>query len=711
MSHQAHHQPISKIVEYSLFGLLILHPLLFFPLTQSAFDTPKLLLLSFITFVVFVAWSVKNVLSKSLSFSLHPFVLPAILNIVAIAVSTILNQQYLIEVLPSIYGVSIILLGLMLIGTSLLRSSKTEVFLDVAQALTIILSLVSFLQLFGVGPTLILNSVFSLPFADKFQFTPVGAPLVTLSVLLSLQIPIIADLLIKKDFKANIFRIVGSVIVLGSICTHLFLMFPGKPDSPVLLPFGANWEVAIDTFKSPVRALFGAGPTSFVDAFMIFRPVGLNSTPTWNVVFQTGSNAPLTHAVTLGAAGVAVWIFFLSQTIRTLRKTPRAHVALGLIVLTSLLIQILLPLNSVLLMIQVIATIFWMAALKESQIVRDVTLGNHDHHSSNAQLFTGISLATAFGLLGVGSMFGYLILRSVVAEYYFFQSTKAIQSNKGNEAYIAQQKTVQWNPYKDAYRRTYAQTNFALANSISQKENITEEERNSVARLIQQAIREGRLAAQLNPRRAENWKILAQVYRSLLGSVADADRFTLASYVRAIQTAPTDPGLRVDLGGVYMQAKNYQQAATLFQQAVQMKPDFANGYYNWAKSLEQLQRFDLAYAAYQKALENLEPASDNYIQVQQDMTAIEEKAKKQTEDLKKAQEAQVKAQQQNPTKTQTEATPEATRPDEVPEEPEEAKLPEEIEKKSEDVKTDEELEVSTSTQSGQTNDAPVTPTP
>lgn len=696
--HTKNQSVFSNITIYTVYTLLLGFPLLFFPITQNVFDTPKLLFLSLITFFLIVTWSIKTLFARTLTFTLHPFLLPLSLSIVSIFLSVVLNREYLIEVLPSMAGITLLFIAVILFGSTLIKSVKTTQILDLTQALTIVLTLISILQIFGVGPTLLINALFSLPLPNTFAFSPTGSPLITLTVLLALQIPIIIDLILNKSYKENLFRVGGSILVALGILVHIFQLLPGKPNTPNLLPFFANWVIAIETFKSPLRALIGAGSQSFLDIFTIYKPVSLNTSPNWNIGYQTGSNTPLTLAVTSGLLGVFSWAYLFVQVIRTARKTEKKDVALPTIVLVSLLLQLLLPLNFILLAIQSIGLLFWIVTLKENNQAHEYTFHLSHALKQYTHVLLAISIAIVATVLSLSTAAGYFILRSSIAEYFFFQSLKAIQNNNGNQAYVAQQKTISWNPYKDSYRNAYAQTNFALANALSQKQDLTQEEQNTVARLVQQSIREGRAAVQLNPRRAENWKVLAQTYRSLLGSVEGADRFTLAAYVRAIQSAPSDPTLRIDLGGVYLQAENPQQAATLFQQAVQLKPDYANGYYNWAKALEQLERFDLAYQAYQKALENLDSSSDTYIQVQKEMSAIEQQAKEQAEKIQQ-QNTQAQPQNQKPQTTPTltpaaEPTPTPPNPNEVPQTPTESELPEEVEQRSNEVDPTQELNVS-----------------
>ena len=145
--------------------------------------------------------------------------------------------------------------------------------------------------------------------------------------------------------------------------------------------------------------------------------------------------------------------------------------------------------------------------------------------------------------------------------------------------------------------------------------------------MIQQAIREARAATVINGSDSQNWQVLAQIYQNLIGVAEDADQWTVSAYTQAIQTDPTNPVLRVTLGGIFYNNKQYRQAASLFQQAIDLKADYANAYYNIANTLVQLEDYLNAKAAYQQTLLLIEPDSESYITASKELEQVEAKIK------------------------------------------------------------------------------------
>jgi tetratricopeptide (TPR) repeat protein len=178
-------------------------------------------------------------------------------------------------------------------------------------------------------------------------------------------------------------------------------------------------------------------------------------------------------------------------------------------------------------------------------------------------------------------------------------SFNSARNNKGTDTYNQQVKAIALNPWSDSYRVTFAQTNLALADSLAGQTNLTDQQRQAVVQLVQQSIREARNAVSLQPQRAANWENLSLIYRNLINFAQGSDQWAVVTQNQAIALDPVNPRLRLDLGGIYYALGNYQAAAQVFSQAVNLKPDYANAHYNLAQSLKQLKVDDQALAQLQ----------------------------------------------------------------------------------------------------------------
>jgi tetratricopeptide (TPR) repeat protein len=217
-----------------------------------------------------------------------------------------------------------------------------------------------------------------------------------------------------------------------------------------------------------------------------------------------------------------------------------------------------------------------------------------------------------------------------------YKASKAASANDFVSAYSFQQTAIKLNPYLDSSRRKYAITNIVIAAAISQKTDLTEEDKERFSTLIQQAIREGKAAIFLDGNDVTNWQTLAQVYQTLIGVADNSEEWAIRSYADAIKLAPNNPQLRVTLGGVFFNAKEYGEALRFFDQAATLKPDYANAYYNAANTFKMLREFEEAKIAYQKTLILLQPDSDDYLRAADELQLLEDIARGEIE--KQAQE-------------------------------------------------------------------------
>jgi len=173
--------------------------------------------------------------------------------------------------------------------------------------------------------------------------------------------------------------------------------------------------------------------------------------------------------------------------------------------------------------------------------------------------------------------------------------------------------SIQKNPYVDRYRSSYAQVNLAIANSLAaSNEELPEETRNTIAQLIQQAIREGKAAVSLNPQKSSNWEILASIYRAVAPLAEGANDFAAQTYTQAISLDPYNPLTRISLGGIFYSAGQYENAIDEFTLAARVKPDHANAYYNLAIAYKDNNQIDLAIAAMSQVLTIVDSDSPDF---------------------------------------------------------------------------------------------------
>ena len=517
------------------------------------------------------------------------------------------------------------LLALLFITATSVVADRKSVnrILYAAIASATLLSFVAIFQSLGGSMSGLLNKLLGTTIPDTLSFSPAGSPLALLTYVIPMFIVTLLLAFTRNEGTEKIAMFLVSAVMLGGIVINSIFVAPGKDNTPVLLSFANSYAIGMETLKQPVKtALLGFGPEGYLNAFTKLRPAQTNTGEAWSIRFTSAGNELFTTVASVGALGLLAYLLILrrllSQFSDTGSTTELKVIKLGTMVL--FLFQLLLPANIVLLTVSYLFLILWAMELKSrsSRAVKDISLGLLEVNTlrpAQETVLEGeklnqsriVSLAVTVPLLVGVVAISYFAQRAYGAEMLFRRSLVAASQNDGTNTYELQRQAIAKNPYVGGYHRTYALTNLQLASAIAAKTDLSDQDRNTVAQLIQQSIREGKAAVSLDAQKTTNWETLAQVYRNLINVADGSDQWTIAAYVQAITTDPVNPRLRLELGGIYFQLGQFDQAIRLFQQATELKPDWANAYYNLSAAYKEKGELQNALTSLQTAV-SLVPA-------------------------------------------------------------------------------------------------------
>lgn len=625
---------MNKIIKAELCLIVFLLPLFFFPLTSDYFDFPKNLFLVSSVIITFLTWLLKMGFEKRVSFKRSFFDLPILLLVAASVISTLLAPINKFEAFLFPTGPSTLLaLGLLyFLMTNNLEKQDKKMVLHSLVGSSLVLALLSLASALG----LFAQAIF-FPLLKEKTFTPAGNYF-GLTVFLVISLVWLALITYRELTKPSANSLVGLVHAL-----FLFVIGAGLVNAgytlfnvikPVFLPVFTGWSIAIDTLKN--FPLFGVGAQNFSLAFYQYRPLAYNTTGVWNIAFDTSSNFFFNIWTTIGTIGLATLLFLAYKIVSQFKllKNPFETESNLLVILFIFLgLFCFLPVNFLILF--VFFVFLSLLALFLPQ--------NEYNETSKILPWTFMLIALVLS----GSVF-YLIYRSLGAEMEFKKSLDAYLKNDGAATYNAQVKAIGLNPYRPTYRLAYAQTNLALAQSLSTNPpagGLTDQDRQNISTLIQQSIQEAKSAITLDPLNARYWENLAAIYRNLINFAQGADQWTIAAYQQTIALDPVNPFTRITLGGVYYAQKNWDQAIASFQEAVYLKNDNANAHYNLAAALREKGDFTKAAAEMQTVLTLVDPGSEDWAKANKELEAINGKLKE-------------KAQTENPAKGQSLQKPE-----------------------------------------------------
>ncbi len=642
---------LTTVSTWLLLAFVALLPVIMVPLTNNFVIHSKLFLIVFTAIFAGLLFFINSFKKHVWQFIVSPITLPLVIFGLTVAASTFFTQYYPVENLLGLGGVYLGSILIALFGSSLIRKEKTNLVLPVLVASVCVVNLASLLQLFGYGPTQIINALTGFELEHNMVFN------LSSSAFIALQIGVVALIgsLVKifKSKKVTTFEVITLPLLILGIGLHLWAILPGQPAAITLPPIAASWSVALDSLRVPRSALIGQGLEGYTNTFARYKPTAMNSNQYWQFNFGSAMGMPLTALVQIGFLGLIAWLILAGRFFTNIKNYKDvANSPITWMLGASFLIQFFLPPNYVVVGLQGALIAFWIARFKDQFFTlklrtlsasldsKDVVEGSRINQEKN-RTETVISLVTN-GLV----IIGLLLLTFVTGKAYasfnrLYQASKAYVANDGVAVYEQQQKAVTLNPYLDSTRRSYALTNLQIAIALSNKADVTEAEQEQISLLIQQAVREAQAATSIDPLDSENWSVLAQIYQQLIGSVDQADQWAVNAYVEAIQVSPADPLLRIQLGSILLDQKQIQQAANLFSQATELKPDLAAAYFylgqtqrlgqdvvgakrSWQQALALVPAESEDYTLLQGLLDEIEPEVQQVLQAQQEQLEQEQ---------------------------------------------------------------------------------------
>ena len=416
-----------------------------------------------------------------------------------------------------------------------------------------------------------------------------------------------------KETKVHILigaGMVGALVLLAIVpATRSFVISEDYPQE-IKLEAAESWSIVSSVLRD--APILGTGPSTFYLNFPRYRPASLNEGDFWNVRYDKPYSEAFNVIGSYGILGILI-VGFVVLRISKFLLSVKIHQdesagVLGALaisafgILISLAFTYATALNSFVLFFFLALISAYIALNRNSSSSEQVQLSLAmfssvafigsltDQNNARKESFHYFAILPIAAMVFAGGYYGYI---NYAGEYYMRSSINASNANDAQLTYELQARAIQINPRRDSYHNTFAQTNILIANGIAENETLSEEETETIRALIAQSIQSSRIATEvLNPLNVNGWEIRASIYRTLIGVADDAADWSARSYNNALRLDPTNPRLRLDLGGIYFSNENYLEAANLYRQAVQLKSDYANGRYNFAQALKALEAYE-----------------------------------------------------------------------------------------------------------------------
>lgn len=646
---------ISYLENLSLFLLgvsLLVFPLLFSTLTTDAFILPKEILFGGVVFVSMILFGVRMIVEGRVRLRTTPFDLPILIFAVVMFASSYFSvNRY--DALSAYVPLLFAILGYFVIVNTA-RGKKALLFIAACLVgggvLSSIISVLSLLKIY----------ILPMQYTHVQTFTPLGS-LLDQALYLAFVLPVagyfISPLVGRLSKRtqavfgnhetetvqgvAVLFSVAGGILLVGLLATVYMLVALQKP---YILPFVTGFQTAFaaisqDAGRIMKSFLFGSGYGTYLTDFTRFKQASFNADSTlWTFTFFRSSSFVLELLATTGFLGLLSYCLIIFRFIRS----RVFYLPLVIAFIASFLLPFSFVLQTLLFILLALFVAreadvhpkdfsdleFYFVTLKRGLI--HAADGGERTQSTYAKI---LPVALFIVMIAIVGGLGYLSGTYILSDLTFQRSLVAANANNGAQTYQLQTQAISQFPYRDAYYRIFSQTNLALANSLSsnvqaqKNSSPSAEVQQQILTLIQQSINSGRSAATLSPLTVANWNNLSGVYRSLIGFGENADQFAILTNQQAIALDNANPQQYINLGGIYFQLKLWDQAQNAFQQAIQLKPDYANAYYNLGHALEEKGDLQNAVQAYKAVKQLIINDPESMKKIDAEIAALEAKIK------------------------------------------------------------------------------------
>ena len=397
----------------------------------------------------------------------------------------------------------------------------------------------------------------------------------------------------------------------------------------------ANTEIrpTLDTTLSIAKSvlsgqvLFGSGPATFTRDWLLFKPVQINATPFWSIIFSSGFGFLPTQLSTTGIVGAAAWIvfFWLLVTLmlkalsnvpesRSTRFTLVASLAITLFMWVSMFFYT--PSITLFILAFIFTGIFLSACVSAG------VLSTIDHDLSRAPTKLVGKSALVLGSLVV-IFFAWTGLNNALGSYHFGRAAVLLNTEGASIDTIGEEldKAVKFQPI-DTYYRAISQINFSKAQAYATSATGTPEtNRANFDQAVAKSLDASRQAILVNPASDVNWSGLGAIYTALVAEplkVEGAYESAQSAYLESAKRNPTDPTIPLNLAQLEVNKGNNDNAKAYIQSALNLKSDFIDAYILLARIQYSLNDFQGVKTVLTRALQ-FDPQNQSIKQAIEDM--------------------------------------------------------------------------------------------
>ncbi|KND46767.1 MAG: Tfp pilus assembly protein PilF [Parcubacteria bacterium C7867-006] len=347
-------------------------------------------------------------------------------------------------------------------------------------------------------------------------------------------------------------------------------------------------DIARNTIKE--RPLFGSGPNTFVNQWLVYKPSDIITTVFWNTDFNNGIGLIPTFAVTTGLIGVLSWLLFLGFFVYFGVKSIFSRFSdsfVKYILTSSFFVSLYLWIMTFVYVpstVIFILTFFFTGLFFASVYIAGLVPVTDRKFSANPR--TGfISSFFIVVFIVSGAALGYGLFQNSKSLWYFQKSSYALNTSKDSkisEEYML--KAIKTVPMDIYYRALSEIEIYKLNEVLSQdtKKVKPEDVQKQFSDVLTSAIKAGIGAKDADSSNYMNWVSLGRVYEAVSVpqlNVQGAYESASLAYQEALRRNPKNPGIFMLFARLAVNHNDLKAAESYALQAIQAKNNYLDAYF------------------------------------------------------------------------------------------------------------------------------------
>lgn len=356
------------------------------------------------------------------------------------------------------------------------------------------------------------------------------------------------------------------------------------------------WKGALDIFLH--NPLLGTGVETFGYAYYQFRPAGHNLTSEWDYLYNKAHNEYLNYLATTGIVGFGTYMFLILASLWLMAKslwetrkldfnedknidlfskpyTIRYMLLAALSGYVSILVTNFFGFSVVVMNIYLLFVPAFALFLTD-QIDDEKALFIPSRVSeAGRRMVPGEMAWIGIGITWiVAGYFCIVLLRFWLADVSYALGQNLDHAGQYQSGYSYLQDAVSTRPSEPVFQDELAINDAVLAGALFQQKDTT-----NGARLRDQAIAVSDAITTSHPNVVTFWKSRVRIFYTLAQTDPQYLTQALTAIEKAAALAPTDAKVWYNLGLLYDQTGNVNNAITTIEQTIKLKPDYRDAYY------------------------------------------------------------------------------------------------------------------------------------